>query len=41
MITKIMGYRWADRQITAVHDRWEKLAEMREAGVFLALPTTI
>ena len=32
VIAKIMGHRWADREITArVYDHWEKEPEMREA----------
>lgn len=31
LIAKILGHRWADRQITSVYNRWEKLPEMREA----------
>ena len=31
LIAKILGHTWADRQITSVYNRWEKLPEMREA----------
>ena len=31
VIAKIRGHRWADREVTAVYDRWDKLPEMREA----------
>ncbi len=31
LIAKILGHRWADRQVTSVYNRWDKLPEMREA----------
>ena len=31
VIAKILGHRWADRQITSVYNRWDKLPEMRRA----------
>ncbi len=31
MTAKILGHKWADRSITSVYDRWQKLPEMRQA----------
>ena len=31
LIAKILGHKWADRQITSVYNRWQKLPEMRQA----------
>jgi len=31
LIAKILGHKWADRSITSVYNRWQKLPEMRQA----------
>jgi len=31
MIAKILGHTWSDRQITSVHNRWQKLPKMLQA----------
>ena len=31
LIAKILNHKWADRQITSVYNRWQKLPEMRQA----------
>ena len=30
-IAKILNHKWADRQITSVYNRWQRLPEMRQA----------
>ena len=31
IIAKILNHTWADRQVTSVYNRWQKLPEMRQA----------
>ena len=31
LIAKLLNHKWADRQVTSVYNRWQKLPEMQVA----------